>query len=91
MLSAGELRVVIEDGHLEAVEITNQSTGYCPEPGSWPVVAEALDRVGIGHPGRFTNALDFRVCTACGQVNIIKDGWFACAVCGGSLPTTWHC
>jgi hypothetical protein len=74
----------------EVVEITNQSTGYCPEPESWPAVAASLDRAGIAHPGRFTHEVIFRRCTSCGERSIVKDGWFACAVCGGELPALWN-
>ena len=31
---------------LEVIEISNQSTGFCPEPESWPVVGAALDSDG---------------------------------------------
>src|SRR5262245_39581494 len=39
--SAGEItfRVV---GTVEVAAVSNQSTGYCPEPESWPAVATAL-------------------------------------------------
>src|SRR5688572_25409793 len=35
VLSAGEITFSQND---EVVEITNQSTGFCPEPESWPAV-----------------------------------------------------
>ena len=70
--------------------VSNQSTGYCPEPASWPAVAAALDRAGIGHPGRFTAECVFRRCETCGERNLIKDGWFACEVCGAGLLKKWN-
>jgi hypothetical protein len=86
VLSAGEIRV--ERGRV--VSISNQSTGYCPEPESWPCVAAALDRAGIAHTGGFTDVMSFRKCVDCGQRNIVKDGDFACAVCGAPLPSRWN-
>jgi mannose-6-phosphate isomerase-like protein (cupin superfamily) len=71
-------------------EVTNLSTGYCPEPESWPVVGDALDRLGVVHPGRFTTQVIFRRCPVCGERNVVKDGWFKCQVCGGELPRVWN-
>jgi hypothetical protein len=53
-------------------------------------VAAALDRAGIGHPGGFTLAVVFRLCPACGQRNVVRDGAFACGVCGAELPSDWN-
>ena len=75
---------------LEVVEVSNQSTGFCPEPESWPAVAAALDGLGIRHPGRFTQEVIFRRCPACGERNVVKDGWFACGACGADLPKDWN-
>src|SRR5262249_60577502 len=50
VLSAGELFFLTASGRVEVIEASNQSTGYCPEPESWPAVAAALDRAGIAHP-----------------------------------------
>jgi hypothetical protein len=86
VLSAGELFFRAA----EVVEISNQSTGFCPEPESWPAVAAALDRAGLCHPGRFTREVIFRRCPACGQKNLVKDGWFVCGVCGAGLPANWN-
>jgi len=86
VLSAGEM--FVRGG--EVVEIANRSTGYCPEPGSWPAVAAALDRAGIAHPARFTHEVIFRRCLSCQERCIVKDGWFVCAVCGTELPADWN-
>ena len=90
--SAGEMTFALDarSQSAEVVDITNQSTGYCPEPESWPAVASALDAAGIRHPGGFSRAMTFRRCTARGSTNIVKDGWFECAVCGGELPREWN-
>ncbi|MEU8264733.1 hypothetical protein AB0C02_29455 [Micromonospora sp. NPDC048999] len=71
-------------------EVSNQSTRYCPEPSSWPVVAAACDKAGLPHPGRFTTAFQFRRCPACDQLTIVKDHDFTCAACGRELPTAWN-
>ncbi len=87
VLSAGEMeitRAAIVTG------VSNQSTGYCPEPDSWPAVANALDRAGIAHPDHFTAAIVFRLCEQCHQRNIVKDDDFTCLVCGSRLPATWN-
>jgi hypothetical protein len=89
--SAGEIAFThspISDWLVSAV--TNQSTGYCPEPESWPAVAAALDRIRLPHPGDFTTSFIFRRCPACAQLNLVKEGDFTCAVCGADLPLTWN-
>ncbi len=88
--SAGEMFLLASKAGLEVEQVSNQSTGYCPEPESWPAVGSALDRSGLKHPGRFTREVIFRRCPACGQRNVVKDGWFACGVCGKDLPAAWN-
>jgi hypothetical protein len=88
--SAGEMFLAREGSGWRVVEVSNQSTGFCPEPESWPAVAVALDGAGLPHPGRFTLSVVFRLCAACGQRNVVKGGWFACGVCGADLPTDWN-
>jgi hypothetical protein len=88
--SAGEMFFRVEVGRAELAEASNQSTGYCPEPESWPVVAAALNRTGVAHPGRFTTAVVFRRCGTCGERNVVKDCWFFCGVCGADLPAAWN-
>ncbi|MEM7477794.1 MAG: hypothetical protein AAF483_22635 [Planctomycetota bacterium] len=86
VLSAGE--ITFADG--EVSEITNQSTGFCPEPTSWPTVADALDAIPVDRPHDFTTRVVFRLCPACNERNIVKDGWFVCDLCGADLPETWN-
>ncbi len=86
VVAAGEL-------FLTASEIdgaSNQSTGFCPEPTCWIALATALDRAGIPHPGRFTIEVTFRRCVACGERNLVKDDWYACAICDAELPRDWN-
>lgn len=85
VLSAGE--ITFHDDHT-VTEISNQSTGYCPAPASWPAVAAALDRAGLHHPGRFTVPIVFRHCPECGERNLVKDDHYVCALCDADLPET---
>lgn len=91
VLSAGEMFFSYEKNNLEVSEITNQSTGYCPEPKSWYQVEKALEQIPLVHPGSFTTEFIFRRCTACHQLNIVKDDLFVCAVCNTNLPKIWNC
>ncbi|WP_327001218.1 TFIIB-type zinc ribbon-containing protein [Dactylosporangium sp. NBC_01737] len=86
VLAAGEM--AFAGGRV--AEVTNQSTGYCPDPDCWPAVAAALDRAGVPHPGGFTDRVVFRRCPACGERNVVRDGDFTCALCGGRLPARWN-
>ena len=90
VLAAGEMAFDWNEDMVEVVEVTNQSTGYCPEPASWPMVASALDRIGIRHPGEYTVAMEFRRCPECRERNLVKDGWFVCGGCGEDLPEEWN-
>lgn len=88
--SAGEITFRLEKGEVEVVEVTNQSTGFCPEPRSWSAVARALGRIGLAHPGAFTSSYDFRRCENCGAINVVKEAWFWCALCEAELPRAWN-
>jgi hypothetical protein len=57
VLAAGEIRFASGARGLTAVEITNQSTGYCPEADSWPAVARALASLGVDAPSHYTHAV----------------------------------
>lgn len=88
--SAGEMFLLVDDSDLEVIAVTNQSTGFCPEPASWPTVAAALEAAGVRHPHGFTTEIVFRRCEGCGQRNLIKDGVFECGACGRPLPADWN-
>jgi len=88
--SAGEMFFLVDEDFVEVVAVTNQSTGYCPEPSSWPAVAAALDAISVHHPGGFTSEIVFRLCERCGQRNVVRDGVFECGACGGPLPGAWN-
>jgi hypothetical protein len=90
VLSAGEMTFLLDGDELDVIDVSNQSTGYCPEPESWPQVALPLDQIPTKHPGRFTQEIVFRRCTSCDQINVVKDNWFVCLFCGKELPTKWN-
>jgi hypothetical protein len=91
VFSAGEMFLLSEKGKFEIVEISNQSTGFCPEPESWSSVAQVLDRIPLPHPDGFTMEFVFRRCPACSQLNIVKNQVFSCIVCNTELPAIWNC
>ncbi|MFI0445011.1 S1 RNA-binding domain-containing protein [Actinomadura sp. 6N118] len=90
VLSAGEITFARTGDGWRVSEISNQSTGYCPDVSSWNAVQAALDNAGLDHPGAFTVPIVFRRCLHCGQLNIVKDDHFYCAVCDEPLPAAWN-
>ncbi|MER7889277.1 hypothetical protein ABTX15_05580 [Micromonospora sp. NPDC094482] len=86
VLGAGEIAFAGERDGWVVTEVSNQSTGYCPDPSSWAAVAVALDRAGVSRPEGFTAAVVFRRCLACGERNVVRDDDFICALCGAELP-----
>ncbi len=91
VLAAGEAFFAVKKKtEVWIAQITNQSTGYCPEPECWPAVEAALDRIRVDHPPGFTTACVFRKCKSCGARNIVKDGWFRCDECGQELSAVWN-
>ncbi len=87
--AAGEVTFGMEDGVVEAVYTSNQSTGFCPEPSCWPALAAALDDAGILRADGFELRCVFRRCE-CGQTNIVKDEVYECGVCQRPLPQHWN-
>lgn len=90
VLSAGEMSFHQSAGQWSVPDISNQSTGYCPDTSSWPTVAAALDRAGITHPRGFTHEVMFRRCPACEEVSIVREGHFVCVFCESPLPHQWN-
>ncbi len=88
--SAGEMTFNVRKDSVSVSWVTNQSTGYCPEPDSWPAVQAALVRAGIAAPDGFSQTFDFRRCPRCGSINIVKDGVFECGACSTPLPEEWN-
>jgi hypothetical protein len=90
VLGAGEIQFEIDGGGVVVTEISNQSTGYCPDLDSWHAVTAVLDRLGLRHPDSFTQPIVFRACTTCVAINIVRDDDFTCAVCADALPSAWN-
>ncbi|MGW0435343.1 hypothetical protein ACWDV4_22735 [Micromonospora sp. NPDC003197] len=91
VLSAGEITFVAQPGGWAVSEVTNQSTGYCPDIQSWPAVAAALDRAGLRRrPRAFTAAFIFRRCPRCQENNVVKEDDFVCTFCDSDLPRQWN-
>jgi hypothetical protein len=70
--------------------VSNQSTGYCPDLSSWDAVADALDRAGLPRPPGFTQQVVFRRCSACAELNVVKEDFFVCSFCDSDLPAEWN-
>ncbi|GEN09332.1 hypothetical protein SAMN05443572_105587 [Myxococcus fulvus] len=90
VLAAGELRFRLDGGQPAVAEVSNLSTGYCPDVTCWAAVARALASLGLHLPTGFTGAMDFRRCLACGEVTLVKERWFVCAFCDADLPSDWN-
>jgi len=87
VLAAGEICFAAD---ARVTEISNLSTGFCPDAECWAAVRDALDAASVLHPGAFTFEAVFRRCPVCGERNVVKEGWFVCAVCDAPLPETWN-
>ncbi|MFG3254119.1 hypothetical protein [Streptomyces sp. NPDC048172] len=93
VLGAGEIAFAREEGRRSrwtVSEVSNQSTGYCPDVSTWHAVAAALDRAGLGRPDGFTHEVVFRRCPDCKERAIVREGDFVCVFCGADLPRTWN-
>lgn len=90
VLSAGEITFLKRGKEMEVVEISNQSTGYCPRPASWPALQKALAAIGMAYPEGFTQTYEFRYCSRCESINLIKEQVFICSVCDTALSLAWN-
>ncbi|MFF7441719.1 hypothetical protein [Streptomyces sp. NPDC008122] len=90
VLSAGEIGFVREADRWAVSEVSNQSTGCCPDVASWSEVARALDDVGLGRPSGFTHEVVFRRCSDCREHNMVREDDFVCVFCGNDLPEAWN-
>jgi len=90
VLSAGEMTFIREKDEIEILRITNQSTGYCPEPASWKHVEQALRSIDFYAPSDFEVSFIFRKCHKCDVINIVKEELFECAVCQRALNAEWN-
>ncbi|RPK94365.1 hypothetical protein EES46_02405 [Streptomyces sp. ADI98-10] len=71
-------------------EISNQSTGYCPDVSSWPAVAQAPDLAAVVRPSGFTHEVVFRRCHSCRELNVVREEDFVCVFCDEPLPREWN-
>ncbi|AUH40642.1 hypothetical protein [Streptomyces sp. CMB-StM0423] len=90
VLGAGEIGFMRQAGRWAVREVSNQSTGYCPDVGSWAEVARALDAAGLRRPSGFTHEVVFRRCPGCRERNIVREDDFVCVFCGTDLPAAWN-
>jgi len=93
VMSAGEMTFILDGDDVSVVHVTNQSTGFCPEPASWPAVASALESAGFEAPEGFDVAIEFRRCEECGQTILVKEAIEddpECPICGSALPELWN-
>ena len=95
VLAAGEVTFGRDDsgrdgGGWSVIEISNHSSGYCPDLDCWEAVAIALDRVRVPRPRSFTNPVVFRRCPVCDERNIVRDDDYVCALCDARLPRQWN-
>ncbi|MEW2131106.1 hypothetical protein [Streptomyces sp. NPDC005435] len=90
VLSAGEIAFTRAATGWSVAGVTNHSTGYCPDTGSWPAVADALSRAGLAHPDGFTHGIVFRRCPGCHEHSIVREDDFVCVFCGEDMPRTWN-
>ncbi|WP_330302009.1 MULTISPECIES: hypothetical protein [unclassified Streptomyces] len=90
VLSAGEICFLREAGRWAVGDVSNHSTGYCPDVSSWSAVARALDDVELGRPSGFTHEVVFRRCPDCQERNIVREDDFVCVFCGSDLPEAWN-
>ncbi|MBL8955478.1 MAG: hypothetical protein JNK82_32185 [Myxococcaceae bacterium] len=90
VLAAGEIRFRRRGDGFAAAEVTNQSTGYCPDVDCWPAVKAALESAGVAAGEGWSRPFVFRCCTACRELNVVKESWFVCAFCDAELPKAWN-
>jgi hypothetical protein len=90
VLAAGEMVFDLHCGDVEVIEVSNQSTGFCPEPSCWDVIARVLDRLRLVRPEALSHSFDFRRCPSCQAINVIKNDIFECDICGEDLPCEWN-
>ncbi|MET8601961.1 hypothetical protein ABZV92_00235 [Streptomyces rubiginosohelvolus] len=90
VLSAGEISFTREADRWVVDEVSNQSTGYCPDVVSWPAVAHALDAIELGRPPHFTHQVVFRRCPGCQECTFVREDDFVCVFCGSDLPKAWN-
>ncbi|WP_443046767.1 hypothetical protein [Streptomyces sp. NBC_00247] len=90
VLGAGEIGFTREADGWTVDDVSNRSTGYCPDVSSWPAVVGALDRAGLPRPDGFTHEVVFRRCPGCQEHNIVREDHFVRVFRDGELPAIWN-
>lgn len=90
VISAGEVFFSESKAGPYIDHITNQSTGYCPEPSSWPAITKALLDSDLEFPHCFDPEFTFRRCTNCEDLSVVKEGFFVCLACNTDLPADYN-
>jgi hypothetical protein len=90
VLAAGEVTVAMARDAVRVLSLTNQSSGYCPEPSCFEAVTLALDALGILAPTSFEHEFIFRRCPTCWTIVVVKDDDFTCPSCETTLPPAWN-
>jgi len=89
--AAGEMCFAVKANRVTVTRVSNQSTGYCPEPESWAEVVPVLRAAGLEPPEGFDPRCEFRRCVKCGSLNLVKCGVFECGICEAVLPGEYNC
>lgn len=89
--AAGEMCFVVGGASVTVTRISNQSTGYCPEPECWIGVVAALREAGLEPTEGFDPWCEFRRCPECRAINLLKHGVFECVICSAELPREYNC
>ncbi|MBR7839420.1 hypothetical protein KDL01_39540 [Actinospica durhamensis] len=90
VLGAGEIAFAREGDRWVVSQVSNQSTGYCPDLASWDALAAALDGIGLARPAAFTHEVEFRRCPECDELNVVKESHLVCVFCESDLPAGWN-
>ncbi|RKH95581.1 hypothetical protein D7Y15_41915 [Corallococcus sp. AB030] len=90
VLAAGEIRFHRGLAGPSVTDVSNQSTGYCPDTTCWTAVEWAFAKAGLNPSAGFTHEAVFRRCTQCGEINLVKEAWCVCVFCEADLPATWN-
>lgn len=90
VLAAGEISFELTSNPVTVSDVSNHSTGFCPDLVSWQPLEDCLRRIGVRCPPHFTESQIFRKCPICRERNLVKEAHFYCVFCGGSLPRHWN-
>lgn len=88
--AAGEVELGVAQKQLVVRGVTNQSTGYCPEPSCFGEIAAALVRVGVSATGRAVARLHLPAMSQVRSDRHREEDDFECAVCATPLPKEWN-